>query len=393
MGTKMGPSIACLSMGYFEELLFSQFDGNCPICYKRYIDDIVGAAVGPTIELQNFIDFVSNFYPFLKFTHVISTSSVNFLDLKLSITDCKISSNIYFKPTDSHNYLLYSSNHPPSCLNSIPYSQLLRAKRICSNHSDFAEASKQILGFFEARGYPSNTTTKASNRISNIDRNSALKPKSKSKHTDRIPLVLPFHPSIHPIRRIIYKHYKTLLSDPSTKDIFTNLPITAYSREKNISDHLVRAAHPLPPTSLNPGTYPCERKRCNTCPFVTRDQLTKVEGPSSTFQITNHFTCISANVIYIIRCKNCRILYVGETKRRLADRITEHLRSIKKNFIGFPIAAHFNPPSHCKIDHFSVTAAISCRGSNYERLVAENRLIFSLGTLIPKGLNSKFDLI
>ncbi|KAJ8029140.1 hypothetical protein HOLleu_28468 [Holothuria leucospilota] len=151
MGTKMGPSIACLTMGYFEEGLFSQFDGQCPILYKRYIDDIIGAAVGPRIELQNFINFVSNFYPFLKFTHVISTSSVNFLDLKLSINDCKISSSIYFKPTDSHNYLLYSSNHPRSCINSIPYSQLLGAKRICSNHSDFTEASHKILAHIEHR--------------------------------------------------------------------------------------------------------------------------------------------------------------------------------------------------------------------------------------------------
>ncbi|KAJ8034315.1 hypothetical protein HOLleu_21098 [Holothuria leucospilota] len=95
-------------MGYFEERLFSQFDGQCPVPYKRYIDDIVGAAVGPRIDLQNFINFVSNFYPFLKFTHVISTSSVNFWTSN-SISGCKISSSIYFKPTDSHNYLLYSS--------------------------------------------------------------------------------------------------------------------------------------------------------------------------------------------------------------------------------------------------------------------------------------------
>ena len=46
MGTKMGPSVACLTMGHFEEQLFSQYTGPRPILYKRYIDDIVGVATG-----------------------------------------------------------------------------------------------------------------------------------------------------------------------------------------------------------------------------------------------------------------------------------------------------------------------------------------------------------
>ena len=392
MGTKMGPSIACLTMGHFEELLFSHFDGRCPILYKRYIDDIVGAAIGSRHELEMFIDYVSNFYPFLKFTHEVSSSSVNFLDLTLSITGNKISSDIFFKPTDSHNYLLYSSSHPPSCLNAIPYSQLLRAKRICSNNDDFDRASDQIIDFFEARGYPSDITKRASERISNVGRTTALRTKSSRSQSQRIPLVLPFHSSVNPIRRIIFKHYKTLMSDPSTKEVFPHLPVTAYKRERNISDHLVRAAHPLRSGDENPGTYPCGRGRCNTCKYVTRGTVL-VCGPSNTNQINTRFTCTSSNVVYAITCTNCKILYIGETKRRLADRITEHLRSVKKNFTGYPVATHFNPPSVCNIDHFSVTAVIACRGSNYDRLVAENRLIFHLGTLSPNGLNSKFDVI
>ncbi|KAJ8019304.1 hypothetical protein HOLleu_42187 [Holothuria leucospilota] len=46
MGTKMGPSVACLTMGHFEEQLFSQYTGSHPFLYKRYIDDIVGVATG-----------------------------------------------------------------------------------------------------------------------------------------------------------------------------------------------------------------------------------------------------------------------------------------------------------------------------------------------------------
>ena len=179
-----------------------------------------------------------------------------------------------------------------------------------------------------------------------------------------------------------------LLHDDSTKDSFNDLPVTAFRRDKNISGHIVRASHPRTPQSTSPGTFSCNRKRCNTCPYVSDD--THVSGPQGTFDITNHFTCTTRSVVYVIRCTNCNILYIGETQRRLADRVTEHLRSITKNFPGFPVARHFNPPSTCHKTHFKVGILISARGSNKDRLEAEHRLIYRLGTMQPRGLNNKF---
>ena len=89
--------------------------------------------------------------------------------------------------------------------------------------------------------------------------------------------------------------------------------------------------------------------------------------------------------------KRCTIIYIGETVRRLADRITEHICSIQNNFSGFPVAQHFNPPSHCSLNDFSVTGIIHCNCSNVNRLNVENHIIFKLGTLSPLGLNTKFD--
>ena len=40
----MVPSVALLLMGHLEELIFAQYEHYTPILYKRYIDDIVGAA-------------------------------------------------------------------------------------------------------------------------------------------------------------------------------------------------------------------------------------------------------------------------------------------------------------------------------------------------------------
>ncbi|KAJ8046238.1 hypothetical protein HOLleu_04853 [Holothuria leucospilota] len=79
----------------------------------------------------------------------------------------------------------------------------------------------------------------------------------------------------------------------------------------------------------------------------TRSPWTPKPGSNNNrFNIHQHFTCTSANVVYVLVCKRCYILYVGETKRRLADRVTEHLKSIKQNLPGFPVATHFNPHQH-----------------------------------------------
>ena len=76
-------------------------------------------------------------------------------------------------------------------------------------------------------------------------------------------------------------------------------------------------------------------------------------------------------------------LYIEETKRRLADRFTEHLRSIKRNFPGLPVAAHFNSSKH-SIFNAKVYVVASCVNDTYKRV------IYNLGTLEPRGMNVRF---
>ena len=69
----------------------------------------------------------------IKFTADWS-ETVIFNDVTISITEGVIETDLYVKPTDSHQYLLSSSCHPFYCKKGIPYSQALRLNRICSNN-------------------------------------------------------------------------------------------------------------------------------------------------------------------------------------------------------------------------------------------------------------------
>ena len=130
------------------------------------------------------------------------------------------------------------------------------------------------------------------------------------------------------------------MADQDTKDIFKLLPFTSYKRERNLCNHLVRASEPQSLIFYAAGTFSCKRRRCNTCKFVTNCSAIHVEGPKGSLNVTEPFTSISKNIVYGTICKRCDVLYMGETGRRLADRITEHIRSIRNNFAGFPVAQH-----------------------------------------------------
>ena len=157
----------------------------------------------------------------------------------------------------SHSFLLYSWSHPSHVKNSIPYSQFLRLRRLCSDDSDFPSKSEEMCKFFEKRGYPISVVEAGHHRAQQFDRQSALQTSQKDKN-DRIPFTLTH----------------LLQNDPETGRIFSQPPLISFKRDKNLSNFLVRSAHK---TNEQPGTLKCARIRCKTCLFILN--TSKISGP------------------------------------------------------------------------------------------------------------------
>ena len=292
---------------------------------------------------------------------------------------------MYYKPTDAHTYLTYDSSHPPTCKNSIPYSQLLRLRRICSEDGDFHDKADEMINFFHQRGYPSTVTDAARRRIEDITQDQTLQP-SASSASGRVPLVVTYHPLTTKITKIVKNNYNILQADNSTRDIFPDPPLCAFRRDSNIRDQLVHST--LRTNEIPSGsTTACKRSRCNTCAHVI--SMDSITGPNNhQRKICDTFTCTSRNLIYAIICVKCNLIYIGETKRRMADRFTEHLRSIRLRMPGLPIATHFcNGHS---TDDIKVTGIKLCKGPDHIRKDTEQRIIYELGTVQPDGLNASF---
>lgn len=381
MGTRMGPSYANIFMGYLEKKLAEEYNNTFPELYCRFIDDIFGVTTMPKDDLMKWIDFVQNLHPNIDFTFSVSEEEMTFLDLKFSIAGGKIESTISYKTTDSHSYLKYTSFHPKTTRDAIPYSQLLRLRRLTSTDSAFTPLAEDMLTFFRAREYPDLLLNTAHERVKDLSQDSLLRPKEPKHQEHRIPFVTAFHPAVHMVYKLLKENWKLLEEEP----MFASQPLMSFRRGKSIGDTLVRSSTGTSTPELG-GTFQCQRTRCFTCQHILSENI--IHGPTGSFNIRKSYTCISKNIVYCIACRCCGDLYIGETKRRLGDRIVEHLRDIRKHNTASPVATHFNGNRH-SLEDVAVAVLIDC-DSDHQRKATEMRLINKLGTLDPLGMNLDF---
>ena len=92
-------------------------------------------------------------HPTIKFTADWSKTSINFLDVTVSIAEGVIETDLYVTPTDTRQYLLSSSCHPFYCKKDIPYSLALRLNRNCSNNEFLDKRYNDLEKHLLERGY------------------------------------------------------------------------------------------------------------------------------------------------------------------------------------------------------------------------------------------------
>ena len=105
----------------------------------------------------------------------------------------------------------------------------------------------------------------------------------------------------------------------------------------------------------------CNLNNCKICKFSLQFHFLK--NNKFILPIQTNSNCKSIGIIYIILCIKCNKYYIGESKRTVTDRISEHIRNIKRfkrnifdSLINMSsqseIALHFNETGHNYINDF-----------------------------------------
>ncbi|XP_071792086.1 uncharacterized protein [Asterias amurensis] len=394
MGTRMAPSMACLFMSHLEQRMLASAPCR-PWVWWRYIDDIFFIWTSDEASLKAFINHINSFHRTIKFTSEYSTKDTHFLDVKVLKTDEGLTTDLFVKPTDKHQYLHSTSCHPRHCKTSIAYSQALRLRRICSNDSDFIHHSQELKKHLVSRGHSSLAVHRAIQKVKARSRESVLSkgPKKQQSPTGKVPFVVTFHPSLPPIRKITSSNHHILHTSDRLQRAVQEEPIVAFRRPPSLRDLIVRAEVPPINDDVNPplpqGTFRCSNiSKCIVCRQHIResDSFTSNTG-GTTHKTRGHVTCTTTNLIYLISCRVCGVQYIGETRTTLKRRFYGHRSTVKTQKLDTPVGHHFNLPNHSISD--MILQGIEALGNHREtvRLSREKLWIRRLQTIQPHGLN------
>ena len=405
IGTKFAPSYAILFMAALEERLLSDAPYK-PWLWWRFIDDIFLIWQHGEEKLKQFIDALNQAHESIKFTAEWSKEKVCFLDVQVIKEGNGIITDLFTKPTDTHQLLHRTSCHPGHTKKGIPYSQALRIRRICSEDRFFDRRVGELKGWLVNRGYKEGEVDQQIERVRSCDRVGLLNRQNKDQKDGRIPLVLTYHPALNKVYDILRESSNVLLVDQKHKELFQNKVFLSFRRAKNLKDQLVRAKLPVSvDESMSvKGCYKCNgRKSCQICGLIQEGDSFQNSDENRSFTIySGKYNCNSENVVYLLQCECCHKKYVGSTKTKFRQRFNvykSYFRSYaRKHNEGtldrgkqIPQANFF---SHFFESHdrgkFDVTIKIIDGAENVFSLRRKELFWqYRLGTFLPRGLNER----
>ena len=405
MGTVAAPSYAVIYMGEFEEkYIYPQVTNDC-LYYGRYIDDILMIYKGDEQRFKTFAERLNRMHPSIKFDYEISKTSIPFLDTRIYIDENRhLQTTLFTKPTDTHNYLHYKSAHPRHLKNSLPYSQALRLRRICTIDNELKSHCKQMIAHFIRRGYHREILHEQIRKAITTPRETTLQ-KTLKERTIRIPLVTTFNSTLPQIGKILRERWDILNIKPKLRALFPEPPIIAFRRCKNLREIIGsntitnnKVFRKEAKNQIAKYCSPCNTSRSLCCNSVIETNSFTSVTTKKTYKIFHKSNCRSMNVIYLLECVRCNIQYVGKSEWPFNYRLNNYRSRIKSAQYDklLPVEKHFKQQHHifARDARFIIIERIEKEDvDNMTKLLEtrEDNWITRLQTLTPKGLNNKLN--
>ena len=253
LGTAMGTSAAVmwatLYYAYHEVHTILPNHGANLLYYRRFIDDIFGVWTGnKTSDWSALCDDIDDFGVLTwDIKEQELSTSVDFLDLTLTISGGKITSKTFQKKMNLYLYIPPASAHPASCIKGTIYGLIRRYYAQNTNYLDCVKMIKLLYRRLLARGWKSDTirplVMEACTTIeSKIKQSSTTVPPTATCTQDenRLFIHLVFHQD-DISRRRIQQLYQQHCGDLFHRSMGIERPTIAYSRPKNIGDMVTKA--------------------------------------------------------------------------------------------------------------------------------------------------------
>ena len=387
MGTKVAPTYANLVMGFHEIKMYEEscrkfgntFETYLIENWKRYLDDCFIIWNQDLNKLQEFKTLLNNIDDHIQFTMESSDKELPFLDILIIKNETTIETDIYFKPTDSKQYLLYTSCHPKHTKNNIPYNLARRICTIVSNTQTRDQRLDELRSILRKRRYPNTLIDTGIQKAKQMSTQELRRVRSKNEERV-IPYVSTFNPKNAEMFQYIYQNLPILNSDEKMKQILAENTIIKSKRQpKSLKKFLTSAKlqQDLPIYRVTK----CKRPNCGVCAYLTEGSEFHFKN-GFTFKIKNNFTCASGNLIYVITCKGCKEEYIGQTGMTIRSRMTVHRQQIRDaSTRKITLSEHIDMCAGHSLPNFNIFPIYQCSDSTTEdqRINKEQQFIRKYG--------------
>ncbi|OOY45291.1 hypothetical protein, partial [Solemya velum gill symbiont] len=381
MGTKVAPTYANLVMGFLEEILFEKINemyqpelaGYIKESWKRFLDDCFSIWKQTKGELVTFHALLNSLHPAIEFTMEIGEKQLPFLDVLVQKNNTLLTTDVFYKSTDTHQYLDFRSSHPSHTKRNIPY---CLARRICTIVSDQETRDERLVElniFLKSQNYPDGLIGNGIRRARQIPRNELLAPKVKQTASEKIPFVttyIPCHPNMVEVAKT---NLPILHQSQKMRELIRPEDILSSKRQpNNLKKILTRARYSVKKKS-DFTVSRCGDSRCGTCDYMSEGNQFVLKNGRTIIPNAN-MNCKSKNLIYCITCAGCSESYIGQTGNALCERTRVHRQQIRcAETRQIPLSGHID---ECGRGSFTIYPFNKMTEENcMKRLNKERRLI------------------
>ncbi|XP_078084813.1 uncharacterized protein LOC144503794 [Mustelus asterias] len=281
--------------------------------------------------------------------------------------------------------LHFSSFHPKHVKEAIPYGQALRIHRICSDEEDRNRHLQTLKDALIRTGYGARLIDQQFRRATAKNRTDLLRRQTRDM-VDRVPFVVQYFPGVEKLRHLLRNLQHVIDEDEHLAKAIPTPPLLAFKQPRNLKQTIVHSKLPsLQENSDHDTTQPCHSNLCKTCRIINTDAI--ISRENTIYQVHGTYSCNSANVVYLIRCKKgCpEAWYIGETMQTLRQRMNEHRSTITRQDCSLPVGEHFSSHGHSALD-LQVSVLQGGLHDTRQRRVTEQKLIAKFRTH-EDGLN------
>ena len=223
-----------------------------PAFYKHFIDDVFGIWCHGEEALCHFLQFTNAKHPDIRFTYTYG-SSADFMDVTVKVENSSIVTDLFMKATDTDQFFLPTSNHPPHVRRTLPQSLALRLRVIVSKDAAFKRRLRDLRGAAKGRGYLNRTIDEQLqfDRVRCLPRVAALQRREQVREVQRTPLVTTWDPQLPNFSGLLKQAQPILRFDIRLSEVYAQ-PLVALQRPPNLRSLVVCTKPSRGPAVIQP---------------------------------------------------------------------------------------------------------------------------------------------